>query len=77
MVVIVIYSILLISLPVYPPGSTPLTPFDDDPVSITLALIKSPKSVAFPADAVAYGDNKATDPVTSRGTCSDSHGGLS
>ena len=34
-------------------------------------------NIATTGDAVAYGDNKATDPVTSRGTCSDSHGGLS
>ena len=34
-------------------------------------------NIATTGDAVAYGDNKATDPVTGRGTCSDSHGGLS
>jgi len=34
-------------------------------------------NIATTGDAVAYGDNTVTDPVTSRGTCSDSHGGLS
>ena len=33
--------------------------------------------IATTGDAVAFGDNTATNPVTSRGTCSDSHGGLS
>ena len=32
--------------------------------------------IATTGDAVAFGDNTATNPVTSRGTCSDSHGGL-
>ena len=33
--------------------------------------------IATTGNAVAFGDNTATNPVTSRGTCSDSHGGLS
>ena len=33
--------------------------------------------IATTGDAVAFGDNTVTNPVTSRGTCSDSHGGLS
>ena len=33
--------------------------------------------IATTGDAVAFGDNNVTDPVTGRGTCSDSHGGLS
>ena len=33
--------------------------------------------IASTGNAVAFGDNTATNPVTSRGTCSDSHGGLS
>ena len=33
--------------------------------------------IATTGNAVAFGDNKATDPISSRGTCSDSHGGLS
>ena len=32
--------------------------------------------IATTGNAVAFGDNKVTNPVTSRGTCSDSHGGL-
>ena len=32
--------------------------------------------IATTGDAVAFGDNTTTNPVTSRGTCSDSHGGL-
>ena len=33
--------------------------------------------IATTGNAVAFGDNTGTNPVTSRGTCSDSHGGLS
>ena len=33
--------------------------------------------IATTGNAVDFGDNKATDPISSRGTCSDSHGGLS
>jgi len=33
--------------------------------------------IATTGNAVAFGDNTVTNPVTSRGTCSDSHGGLS
>ena len=33
--------------------------------------------IASTGNAVAFGDNTVTNPVTSRGTCSDSHGGLS
>ena len=33
--------------------------------------------IATTGNAVAFGDNTATNPVMSRGTCSDSHGGLS
>ena len=33
--------------------------------------------IATTGNAVAFGDNTGTDPVSSRGTCSDSHGGLS
>ena len=33
--------------------------------------------IATTGNAVAFGDNTATNPVSSRGTCSDSHGGLS
>ena len=32
--------------------------------------------IATTGNAVAFGDNKVTNPVTSRGSCSDSHGGL-
>ena len=34
-------------------------------------------NIATTGNATAYGANTVTDPVTSRGTCSDSHGGLS
>ena len=33
--------------------------------------------IATTGNATSYGDNTITNPVTSRGTCSDSHGGLS
>ena len=33
--------------------------------------------IATTGDAVLFGDISVTNPVTSRGTCSDSHGGLS
>ena len=32
--------------------------------------------IATTGNAVAFGDNAVTNPVTSRGSCSDSHGGL-
>ena len=32
--------------------------------------------IATTGNAVEFGDNKISNPLTSRGTCSDSHGGL-